>query len=55
MPNEKTFKAFETLKDELAVPKISYKVKVYFPKKFEALRRFYCGSQYEFIESLIQT
>ena len=30
-------------------------MRVFFPKKFEALRRFYCGSQYDFIESLFQT
>lgn len=55
VPNEKNFLAFDSLRKELDVPKVSYKLKVYFPKKFEALRRFYCGSQYDFIESLIQT
>lgn len=46
---------FETLKNELRIPRVDYELKVFFPKKFEALRRFYCGSQYDFIESLIQT
>lgn len=46
---------FETLKNELHIQKVDYELKVFFPKKFEALRRFYCGSQNDFIESLIQT
>ena len=41
------------LRNELQIPKLDYELKIYFPKKFEALRRFYCGSQYDFIESLI--
>lgn len=55
LPTEKGFSSFDTLTKALEIPKIEYKLKVYFPKKFEALRRFYCGSQYDFIESLIQT
>jgi len=38
---------------ELNIPKVDYEVKMFFPRKFEALRRFFCGSQYDFIESLI--
>jgi hypothetical protein len=45
--------SFETLKNELNIQRVDYELKVFFPKKFEALRRFYCGSQYDFIESLI--
>jgi 1-phosphatidylinositol-3-phosphate 5-kinase len=45
----------DTLKSELKIPRVDYEVKIFFPKKFEALRRFYCGSQYDFIESLIRT
>ena len=29
--------------------KLDYNVKVYFPKKFEVLRKFYCGSHLNFI------
>ena len=35
---------FQSLKQQLDIPKVEYDVKIYFPKKFEALRRFYCGS-----------
>lgn len=35
---------FDTLSKELRIPKVDYELKVFFPKKFEALRRFYCGS-----------
>lgn len=35
----------QVLKKDLQIPEIDYEVKMYYPKKFEALRRFYCGSQ----------
>ena len=37
------------LKSELQIPKVEYELKIFFAKKFEALRRFYCGPQYDFI------
>jgi len=40
-----TFKdPFTVLKKEINYEKTEFSVKVIFPKKFEALRRFYCGS-----------
>lgn len=45
----------EALKQQLGTPKVDFQLKIYFPKKFEALRRFYCGSQYNFIQSLLKT
>ena len=45
----------DSFKTSLGIPRVDFEVKVYFPKKFEALRRFYCGSQYDFIQSLLQT
>lgn len=35
--------------------KIDYSVKIFFPKKFEVLRKFYCGSHLNFIESMISS
>ena len=45
----------EALRRDLNIPRVDFELKVYYPKKFEALRRFYCGSQYDFIQSLIKT
>lgn len=39
----------EALRQEIHMPKVDFQLKIYYPKKFEALRRFYCGSQYDFI------
>ena len=32
-----------------------YSVKVFYPKKFEVLRKFYCGSHLNFIQSMMQS
>ena len=41
---------FETTADN-----IDYEVKIYFPMKFEALRRYYCGKHSSFITSVCAT
>jgi len=43
------------ISEELQIPKIDFEVKVYFPKRFSALRRFYCGTHLEFIKSICKT
>ena len=48
-------KAISTFNEELHVPKIDFEVKVYFPKRFSALRRFYCGTHIEYIKSICKT
>jgi 1-phosphatidylinositol-3-phosphate 5-kinase len=45
----------EYLDETLFIPKVDFELKIYHPKKFEALRKFYCGSQLNFIQSLIDT
>ena len=35
--------------------KTDYSVKIFYPKKFEAMRKFYCGSQSNFLESMINS
>jgi len=51
-----TFKdPFSVLKKEINYEKTEFSVKVIFPKKFEALRRFYCGSNHDFLQSLISS
>ena len=48
-------KAITTFNEELHIPKIDFEVKVYFPKRFSALRRFYCGTHIEYIKSICKT
>ena len=33
---------------------IEFSVKILFPKRFQALRRFYCGTHYDFIHSIMR-
>jgi len=33
---------------------IQFEIKILFPKKFEALRRFYCGKHIEFLASIFR-
>jgi len=47
----KSKKVFTILNDE----NIDFEVTIYFPKKFEALRKFYCGSHEDFIKSIMTT
>ena len=35
--------------------KCDYTVKVFYPRKFEVLRKFYCGSHLNFIESMMSS
>ena len=39
----------------MSYEKVDFEVKLYFPKKFEALRRYYCGPQKDFIQSMFQS
>jgi hypothetical protein len=39
----------EYLDEVLKPPRVDFEIKIYYPKKFEALRKFYCGSQLSFI------
>lgn len=34
---------------------VDYEVTMYFPKKFEALRKFYIGKQIDFVESIMDS
>ena len=42
------------LNEHLKYPKVDFEVKVYFPKRFEALRRFYCGTHSDFLKSIFK-
>lgn len=44
-------KVFVVLSEE----DLDFEVTIYFPKKFEALRKFYCGSHEDFIKSIMKT
>ena len=35
--------------------KVDYNIKMYYPKKFEVLRKFYCGSHLNFIQSMMSS
>jgi len=57
-------KVFNQLTDKYKLKKIEkvlgedeleFEVTIYFPKKFEALRKFYCGSHEDFIKSIMKT
>lgn len=37
------------------ITKVDYNVKLYYPKKFEVLRKFYCGSHLNFIQSMMSS
>ena len=41
--------------NNLGEENIDFEVTIYFPKKFEALRKFYCGSHEDFIKSIMKT
>lgn len=41
--------------ENLGEEKLDFEVTIYFPKKFEALRKFYCGSHEDFIKSIMKT
>jgi hypothetical protein len=47
----KSKKVFTNLQEE----NLDFEVTIYFPKKFEALRKFYCGSHEDFIKSIMKT
>lgn len=47
----KSKKVFTNLLEE----NLDFEVTIYFPKKFEALRKFYCGSHEDFIKSIMKT
>ncbi|CAI2382914.1 unnamed protein product [Moneuplotes crassus] len=47
----KSKKVADILKDD----HLDFEVTIYFPKKFEALRKFYCGSHEDFIKSIMKT
>ena len=47
----KSKKVFTNLGEE----NLDFEVTIYFPKKFEALRKFYCGSHEDFIKSIMKT
>ena len=38
-----------------SITKVDYNVKLYYPKKFEVLRKFYCGSHLNFIQSMMSS
>eukprot|EP00349_Pseudokeronopsis_sp_Brazil_P010858 CAMPEP_0202979302 /NCGR_PEP_ID=MMETSP1396-20130829/85490_1 /ASSEMBLY_ACC=CAM_ASM_000872 /TAXON_ID= /ORGANISM="Pseudokeronopsis sp., Strain Brazil" /LENGTH=189 /DNA_ID=CAMNT_0049718665 /DNA_START=302 /DNA_END=871 /DNA_ORIENTATION=- len=50
-----TLEAAECIFQELRIPKVQIELKVYYPKKFEALRHFFCGGQAGFIQSMMKT
>lgn len=41
--------------DYFKIPKIDFRVKIMYPKRFQAMRRFYCGTHKDFISSIIQS
>ena len=44
----------QSLCEKLQTPLIEFKLKVLFPKQFQALRRFYCGTHNDFIKSIFK-
>lgn len=38
-----------------SVEKTDFNLKMYYPKKFEVLRKFYCGSHLNFIQSMMSS
>ena len=34
----------DEFRKDMGLPRVDFELKIYFPKKFEALRRFFCGS-----------
>lgn len=61
-PNQRTEKTAATAqryrllgREPATFTKTDYSVKIFYPKKFEAMRKFYCGSQSNFLESMINS
>lgn len=43
-----------SLCEKLETPLVEFKLKILYPKKFQALRRFYCGTHNDFIKSIMK-
>lgn len=46
---------YQKLEQVLKPDDIDFQVVFYFPKKFEALRKYYIGNQHDFVESIMET
>ena len=47
--------ASKFLNDELKIPELEFEVRIFFPKRFSGLRRFYIGSHLDYIMSICRT
>lgn len=43
------------INEELKIPKIDFEVHIFYPKRFEAMRRFYVGTHLDFVTSICKT
>lgn len=48
-------KASTFICDELNIPKIDFEVRIFYPKKFSAMRKFYVGTHLDYINSICKT